>query len=311
MDSSSLMKTPFFVFYAARSGSTFLANELMSRSSVTLFPETNFAPTLISLLSRSSITHDAQLKQVSKILQQDSKFTDWNLPKEVVLEALKNKMPLTAADAIRVICQQYLRQQGAMPSRFGFKKGSYLRHFESLKNTFPTAQFVGLIRDGRAVYNSQRKSLYSRTKQPFERCPTRCGKAWKEATKLIREVERRYPNSTLIVKYEELVQETEAVIKEVLRFLEVRYESSSQTRKLTYNIATRYGQLHENVERPPLAHRIAAWRDELAPDEVRQFETVAKKQLVSEGYGLVEKRKHRWLGWCLGMREAGRNHERC
>ena len=73
----------------------------------------------------------------------------------------------------------------------------------------------------------------------------------------------------------------------VCDFLDVSKNSSGQG----YVIPKRYGELHKNVGKEPIQSKITAWQQLLSKKEVKAFESVAHKKLLSEGYELVNHNK--------------------
>lgn len=293
------IRSPFFLFFVSRSGSTFLANELMRRARVVLLPEANFVPPLIEAARKQTIT---SASGVLEVLQADTKFSDWQLDFDEIRRVIDEKVPLTAAEAIGAICGEYAKCVDSETLRFGFKKGSYVNHFRNLKATFPDAKFIGLIRDGRAVFNSQRQAIYWKTGKPFETDAAKCATLWQDTVQLLREIEKRHRESTLIVHYENLVRDTDKVMDTVLQFLELEAREYKDVDVTCYDIPARYKNIHGNIGRPPLEERISAWRDSLCGGAIGDFEKIAFKTLEAEGYELVRKRPQRSVFERLGLK---------
>ena len=87
-----------------------------------------------------------------------------------------------------------------------------------------------------------------------------------------------------IVRYEELILDPDLALNTLAATLGLtpRNDAAEVPR---YTVPDRYGeQLHGNIEKAPLPERIDAWKQQLAPLEIRAFETVAWKTLLREGY---------------------------
>ena len=78
-----------------------------------------------------------------------------------------------------------------------------------LKVHFLTRNFLAIIRDGRAVFSSQKNSIYSRTGRLFQINPYRAAKAWCKMVDLLKEIKREYPQESLVIYYENLITNRE------------------------------------------------------------------------------------------------------
>lgn len=166
-------------------------------------------------------------------------------------------------------------------------KKEVIRHYEKIKEVFPKSKFIGLIRDGRAVFNSKKHNLYSKTGQPFETNPIRAATVWCDNLRLLKEIKKSYQEDTLILKYGKLVRDTDHIMRSVCKFLDTPYNPSSASCEKYYRIPDRYGTLHKNIEKSSFASRILAWKESLSPAEIFAFELVAYDQLITKGYEQV------------------------
>ena len=279
------MQDPFFIFYDARSGSTYLAKILVENAKVCIPPETNFVSSIIREYGTKNINNINDLKVLCNILSRDHKFSDWNIDiEDIAIEIkcqLRVKKTVTIREFIICVCELFSQRQGSN-IRFGFKKGSYISYFKQLKIIFPKAQFIHLIRDGRAVFNSKKHSIYSGTGKPFETDASKAARRWKQTVELSRHIDNLYPESSTIVHYEDLVENSDLVITRLMKFLDLDLIIPSLDS--SYNVPKRYGKLHENIGKKALKNRIDAWKETLKPTEIEEYELVAGKVLESEGY---------------------------
>ena len=283
------MHDPFFIFYDARSGSTYFAKCLAERAKVCIPPETNFVTYIISQYGTKDITSKSDIQFLCDIIGRDRKFRDWQLNiKEIqshTEEQLKLNQKLSPRDFFGIILRLYGEQfENDQFSRFGFKKGSYISFFQELKEIFPNTKFVHLIRDGRAVFNSKKHNAYSVTGQPFETNPSQAAQTWKQTIKLSRQIHNLYPKDSLIIHYEKLIQNPDLTLNKVVDFLNINpIESVCFTQ---YTVPERYGKLHNNIEKKPLKSRMDSWKTSLNLQEIEQYELVAGEILKQEGYCL-------------------------
>ena len=162
------VEDPFFLVYDSRSGSTFLANELTKRFEVAIPPETNFLTFILKQFGHASFETDMQMVSLTETIMSDPKFSDLKIGRDDLEELLLHHAPMSSSAVVRAILDLFRRRRGLDGHRYGIKKGSYLSHYQDLLRLFPKTKFVGLMRDGRAVFNSKKQSTYSGSGRPME-----------------------------------------------------------------------------------------------------------------------------------------------
>lgn len=285
MNKLDRISDPFFLVYDSRSGSTFLANLLVKFVGAAIPPETNFITALLSKYEKKTIDNNADLKQTIDIIYEDNKFSDWKLDRAELENYLDRSYPLTIRDLILEVCTLYKQNNYPNSQFFGLKKGVYLTKYRQMKQLFPQAKFVGIIRDGRAVFNSKKHSIYSVTGKPFETDPERAAKEWCKMYAFLQEVLQKYPTEIINIQYEKMIEDPDSVIAELREFFNISEDKEFGDN--SYVISERYGNLHKNVKKEPLEKRITAWQETLSAEEIFAFESVAYKQLLLAGYSTV------------------------
>jgi hypothetical protein len=285
MNKLDRISDPFLLVFDSRSGSTFLANLLVKFVGAAIPPETNFITALLSKYEKETIDNDSDLKQTIDIIYQDNKFSDWKLDRAELENYIDRSFPLTIRDLILEICTLYKQNNYPNSQFFGLKKGVYLTKHREMKQLFPQAKFVGITRDGRAVFNSKKHSIYSVTGKPFETDPDRAAKEWCRIYSFLQEVIQKYPTEIINIQYEKMIEDPDSVIAELREFFNI-----SEVKEFgdnSYVISERYRNLHKNVKKEPLEKRITAWQQTLSAEEIYAFESVAYKQLLLAGYPTV------------------------
>ncbi len=285
-----LTQDPFFIFYDARSGSTFLANQLVKNKGVAIPPESNFIPFIILRYPKDSIDNKYDLELFLNIIYTDKKFNDWNIKRDDIKGVLLEVLPISVRDSILAICAAYRNKNFPEAKVFGIKKGGYLKYYRKLKKLFPQSKIIGIIRDGRAVFNSKKESIYSETGKPFEIDPYKAAKKWCKCINLLREIKQRH-KETLIIRYKEMITDPGKVIKTICKFLDIFYNLNKPLVDKAYFISSRYRNLHRNIEKGALGNRISAWRTSLSDNEIYAFESVAYNHLIREGYEPINAKK--------------------
>jgi len=236
------------------------------------------------------ISRKSELERlVNDLYQLDKKFKDWGLSKTEVIEALTKLLPLDFRAFTSALYGLYMRKKAPGKTRWGDKNPQYVWHMKMLKDLFPKAQFIHIIRDGRAVYhsfiNANRKhgKIYPDT-------PWSAAVYWKSAVNA--------PNKFLgnrdyfEIFYEKLVMNPERQLKSICQFLEIDFlpeamlsfpEANARLNlvpqdKLRWHKAT-LGEVDQG--------KALQWQKGLRKHSVFLFELLAGKELERRGYKLV------------------------
>jgi hypothetical protein len=209
---------PLFIVGLSRSG-TKLLRDLLNRNDLVKIPEieTHFIP---ELLKKPDLSIEKAHDIVSNSLFKQ-RFPDVKFPTIEELERL-NKIE-TILDYIEVILKFYgVKGVEAWNNDviWGDKTPLYLRHLDTLKNAFPKAKVIHIIRDPRdraiSVKKTWNKSMYRTTEK------------WK------REVENaqyfKDDNDFYFeLRYEDLLDSTVDKLKEISNFLGIQFQEKMLT----------------------------------------------------------------------------------
>jgi hypothetical protein len=164
----------------------------------------------------------------------------------------------------------------------------------------PEARFIHLIRDGRDVALSV---------LPMNWGPstiTEAAELWVERVTLARE-NGRTVSHYMEIKYEDLITETEPILRDVAGFLELPWDDAmldyheraeerlkEKARDLPRKssrgdqpAAARMAS-HAMAKKPPDPKRIGRWRSEMSPEDREEYESVAGDLLAELGYPVGE-----------------------
>ena len=284
---------PFFLVGDSRSGTTYLANLLIHHEEIGLAPESKFVLRLLDDFGDGSpIGTQNELESTLERIYSERKFQDWQIERGALKAALTERLPLTLADMTRYIVAGYCEREFPNCRVWGLKKGGgYILAAARLLAHFPTAKFVHLVRDGRAVFNSKRKALHSGSGRPLESSAVGAAERWIEFVDAFDAFREEHPESAFEIRYESMVADPGLVLGSIFDFLSVdRDESIAERARVALDpvyVVDRSRHLHENVSKPPQLGRIGAWREELSERDVRAYETVARRGLQKKGYETV------------------------
>jgi Sulfotransferase family len=286
---------PFFVG-AGRSGTTLLRAMFDSHPEMAVPNETR----LIVRLARDRARYDTpdgfDIDEFWKDVVVLMNYKPWDLTAEEVREALAPGVS-GYAGAIRSLYEFYARREGKR--RYGNKTPGFVTDLPMLAELFPEAKFVHLIRDGRDVVLSH---LDIDTWGP-----STLGEA---AAQWARHVRKGMndggalgPSRYMEVHYEALLENPEATLEGLCRWLELAYDDAMLRYFERADRVAGDTPHFRNIYRPP-TKGLRDWRAQMAAEDVEQFEALAGDVLTAAGYELVREKpvsRRRSLVWRLGV----------
>lgn len=289
-----------FVVGVARSGTTLLRLMLDAHPELAIPHETHFIPAALR-------EPDLSREGFFRLLTEFPTWEDLNTPAETFREALLRVEPFDISEGLRAFYRLYAGRRGKR--RWGDKTPSYSRHIRKIHEALPEARFIHILRDGRDVAVSLRHLWFS-PGTSMEALATQ----WCE---LIAEARQQGQGTPfyLEVRYEDLVKEPVRELRRICRFLDLPYlpemMSYHQAARLRLEeVETRRApdgrviitkderlHLHRFTSQPPQSSRIGRWRDELTPDQLAAYESIAGDLLDDLGYRRGHRRRFGWRFW--------------
>ena len=196
------------------------------------------------------------------------------------------------SEVIRAVYESYAADRGK--PRFGDKTPIYLDYLGVVERTFPDAQYLHIVRDGRDAALSYLAFASSQPRGPL-RPRTLVGYAcrWRASVERGRRLGRSLgPERYLELRFEDLVADAEATLRAACAFLGLRFE----TGMLEYYKRPGPQPLSGSLVRSPPGPARSSWRTQMAPGDVRRFEAVAGDLLEELGYGRALPREGRAAG---------------
>jgi hypothetical protein len=295
-----------FLFYENRSGSTYLASLLDSHPEVFVTLEADFPDYLFGLEKNAGpITDAKQLKPLIEPLYKDLKFLAWEVEFDNLLTTVleRNKLPFGVENIFKTIIAIY-REKNKPDARIClYKDPRNLQNYNRLKKIFSSSFFVYIYRDGRAVYNSRRRSLGSRTSSPMESNPIAAAKRWVSLMTIAEDAEKN--DRFYSIRYENLIHNIEQEINKLLEFLSLSEvkdirEMLNSTGRYFERIPEEQKHLHSNIISSPRVDRISHWKEVLPLEQIYLYEKYAKKVLSRHDYELVSSNQRlnlkQWIG---------------
>jgi Sulfotransferase family len=200
-------------------------------------------------------------------------FSRLGLSVEDVRHRVELIEPSTYADLVRLIMSMQAEHAGK--ERWGDKTPRYVAHIPLLNRLFPDAQFVHVIRDGRAVAASIAE---------WSGRPVVSGAAsWRKHVLAGRRAGVRLgAHRYMEIRLEDLAEDPRSHVEQMCQFLGERYDAQ----QLDYHqrfVDVRPAPRQEHLAKPPTP-RLRDWRAGLSRSEQRRVEALCGGTLRMFGY---------------------------
>lgn len=292
LEQNSLTPSPFVVG-VGRSGTTLLRLMLDAHPDLAIPPETHFIPEAARAHKRALNPRRAFLKTLTS----HPMWNDHDIDADLLRQKISALKPFDLSEALRAFYQLYAGRH-AKP-RWGDKTPLYVRHMRLIQSLLPEARFVHIIRDGRDVALSH-KGLWFGPDSIEE--AARWWVSWIEEARS----QSRHLSHYLEIRYEDLVLDTEAILKRVSAFvslpwnpvmLEYHKTAEQRMKELHRDLQVQGGAktipaagrqtIHSLTSKPPQHDRVYRWRSEIAEADRKHFESVAGEMLRELGYDVL------------------------
>lgn len=259
---------PFFIVGCARSGTTLLRTMLNQHSQLAIPLESLF---MIDYLRTRKKVDPLKLK---RLLLREYELKEWG----IVFDERDFEGCVSARDFIDRVHELYARHLGKVI--WGQKTPRFIRYGDLLKQHYPAARFIHVIRDPRAVASSLIRSNVHYSNAYY------AARRWLRDVKAGLELQEKYPADVLNVRYEDLVSDPETWLRQICAFLQVDFEPGllAYHRQGTAEYGKYYEQIHAKLNEPPDPSRIEAWRKHLSPRQMALVESICGDTMQTFGY---------------------------
>jgi hypothetical protein len=273
--------SPFFVLGAARSGTTMLRLMLNRHPRLSIPPESHFLLPLFAELPKDRELTTAEKRRAAEIIIQHRRFATWHIAEAELTDHFLAAGNRTLRDLVESVYRLEIRQSGK--PRWGDKTPRYYECWRQLSFLFRRSQFVHIIRDGRDVSASLEKlGWHGQTER--ERA-----QYWAARVRLARQCQAELgPERGMIIRYEDLVLDSESVLGGICEFLHEDFAPSMLDFHLDAgdHVSAIDGPIHGKLARAPGPGDVQKWRTGALPDRLLCFESVASHELLDAGYEL-------------------------
>ena len=275
--------TPFFVLGAARSGTTMLRLMLNAHPRLAIPFESQFLRRIVAELPGDRPLDAEETRRMAELVITDHNFPAWHLHPDEVRAALTSRAPAALPALVDALYRMEIAPTGK--PRWGDKTPWYYLCRREVMALFPGSKVVHIVRDGRDVVRSLETLGWHG--------PTNQDRAmyWRSRVEMAQEAARELgPERNLIVRYEDLVLDTRAVLQTICDFLGERFEPAMLRffETTAGQLSLIDGDIHRKLERPPCADDVERWRREMSDDQIAEVQAVAGESLRAMGYPLFD-----------------------
>ena len=278
--------SPVMIVGCGRSGNTLLRSMLVAGGEIGIPPESYVCPSLARRFARWRF---AKWQFVARQVVRSFEGSDFGFTNEILggieAEAIRLPNPSLAA-ALNLVYVTYCNLNGLAGRRWGDKTPLNILDIRVIEDIFPAAQYVHIVRDPRAVALSIVEA--ARTSSRIrEKTLSAAAERWNKSVRNARALEKRIGRGRFHeVKYEALVQNPEAELSRLCRFLGLQFKPEMLS---FYHTADRLGDVpilshHAQVLKPLDPARAHSWRHKITASDRTTVERMTARYRREFGY---------------------------
>lgn len=276
-----MIRYPIFVVGMPRSGTTLFSSILDAHPDIAISPETHFYTRCRVREGRTN--REPSLEDVWECLQQQPGFRDMAFgdeEKQRIRERIRAAQDEAPAGVLRAVETTYAERSGA--EAWGEKTPDHLQHVPDILHDFPDAVVVAIVRDPRDVCLSLRGMPWN-----YDSLPESTLK-WRRYARLTEDYRRDYPSQFREVRYEDLLDDPEHVVRGILDWIGASFDASVlayHQREVGPADAQREPwkeKAHQSID----PENKDKWRNQMSPGERAVVQRLAGSMMQAKQYAL-------------------------
>ncbi len=276
----NISRKPIFILGSERSGTTLLRLILNAHSQIGIPPQTKFSRKILKrLLFFGNLTRENNRSKLVEWLmkkQKNTKLIDLKLDSFDLKKILIHQQ--TVGGFLSSIFQLYAIKNEK--KRWGDKRPYYIQFIPTLFKLYPDALIIHLIRDGRDCVASLKRMKWWKKSAIYSMLN------WRYAIRTGNKSVGIFPNQFLEVRYEDLINESEKVIKTICEFIGEDFEEKMLE---FYAHSSQYVpaykmEWHYKTTQPISNQYIGQWKNNLTKKEVQLISWCCKDELIKWNY---------------------------
>lgn len=279
-----------FILGRGRSGTTMLRLMLNAHPDLAFAPEAMFILMLYNKYAKLNQWDKRKISLFLRDLWLERRLSNWNLDRD----RLKNDLlALEGGASFAKLCKavywNYAVTQGKEKVQyFGDKNPHYCLFANRLIRLFPDSKFIHMVRDYRDNIISYRRvkfDLHDLTALAYR---------WNHYNREISNINKKFPDRFILLRFEDLVAEPEYQLKKVCQFLEVKFNPTMLEYYKHDPDIPQWGW-HQNVSKPLDPNRVQVWQREMKRSDILLAEFVCNRSARKYGYTSVLNNQQNWL----------------
>ena len=255
-----MKKHPLFILGSQRSGTTFLAH-LMSATDYGRPFETHFITKYYDRLGNyGDLSDKKNFTTLLGHILKERPVMQWKL--EIDFDKFFDELDnVDYSSIINKLCMLAAEKKGY--AGWGDKTPHYVGRIDIIHKLFPEAKYIYIVRDGRDVALSVLRVPWA----PYN--ILKCAEQWMELNAESPIIEKLKTNGNLMqIKYEDLISDTDRIIRELYSFLNQKYDQKDLT----------------NLASLSKKGNFKKWKVQMKKKDVEVFERIAANTLKRFGY---------------------------
>ncbi len=275
-----------FIVGMGRSGTTLIAALLNRHSEICVLPETGFFIHIDDLPNGIQSLADnwpVSMQTLATKMQRNA-TPAWD-PMETAQQIIARHPKFPGVHRLfHDFCIAIASSFGKREAKLILEKTpDHMLHTEEIKQTFPDAPILHIIRDGRAVAESRSRMDFL---PPEMRDLEFNMLNWAWRMNNIRPLISRH-HRVMEFHYENLVQSPDVTLKKILDFLHLRYDPNILYPQGNEDQMIETNMTHKDKVKKPVDPELAnAWQKKIPEDAQKRLEYLGGKQLTELGYSL-------------------------
>lgn len=283
----------FFILGSPRSGTSLFRSLLNSHPELVVPPECGFALWLRKDWEDADWSSREVRHAFAAAVQQCKKFETWRIPTADLSVVLDSRGITGYADAVSCIYEAYGHKRGKRIRSWGDKNNYYVKHAVELREAFPGARFIHIVRDVRDVACSYRelvaRDIASKYRPELPGDPVAIAEEWVMDNERLISV---FENADVYqrIRYEDVVNDLEPTIRGVLADLGLddRSAISSEMHLGNMDEPAEFLQWKQKLSGPVDPSSVGRYQKDLSVEERQAIEAVSLPTLRKLGYAVTK-----------------------
>jgi len=291
-------KKLYFIIGIGRSGTTLLTSLLNNHPQIHALPEANFWLFFLHAFKNKKEFTEADINLIFEqieLYKLSHPILGWSFDtsatKQLALEYVRSGKNVNYQQLCILICENFkvVEYDKSQAKVILDKNPSATLYVNQISEAFPDAKFIYMVRDYRANVLSRKQSIYM--KSPHL---ARNAYRWLWFNKRALNFQKKNEEKVLRVRYEDLAEDPDTVLKNVCSFFGVdsnlmltqgnQYAELSEKPEILERHKTYFAKKYADLAKPVNKERINAWQSELSKKEIAALDAVCSGFASEFGY---------------------------